>query len=96
MPKDHRFLQSDGPKTAVVVVVQVRSADPSGRHAQADLTGKKGILGPVFDPEIAGGVDDDSLHSGTGVIRGWPAKCAVRLSRISLPIAFRVSMVPEP
>lgn len=35
-------------------------------------------------------------HQGTGVSNGFPAKCAARLSRTSLPIALRVSTVPDP
>jgi hypothetical protein len=87
MPKDHRFLQPHSSETAVVVVVQVRPAHPSCRQTQAQLPRPDGFLGPLLDPQVFGRVNDDRPHHSTGVSRGWPAKCAVRLSRISLPIA---------
>ena len=91
MPKDPGFLQPHRAKAAVIVVMQVRSADPACRQTQAQLAVAGAFVGTVFDPQVVGGMDDDGAHHSTGVGRGCPEKCAVRLSRTSLPMACRVS-----
>ena len=96
--EDHRLPQPHRAEAAVAVVVQVRTADAAGREPDADLagTGRRDLAG--LDAQVLGGMNDDRAHGWphrTGVGRGRPAKCAVRLSRTSWPIALRVSTVPE-
>ena len=79
----------------MVVVVQVRTTHAARCEAERYFAWPWLFGRPILNPKILGGMNDDSFHQSTGVGRFWPAKWAVRLSRISCPMAFRVSIVPE-
>ncbi len=70
MPKDHRFPQPNRAEAAVVVVMQVRSADPARRQPQPHLSRPLGFLGPVLDPQVTRGMNDNRPHHSTGVSSG--------------------------
>ena len=58
----HRLLQADAAEAAVLPVVQVGAADAADAHPHADLAGAdRGSL-DGFDPQVAGGVDDECVH----------------------------------
>ena len=94
MAEDHRLLEPYRTEAAVVVVMQVRSADAANGELDLDLAGAGLFRLALFDAQVLRGVNDDGFHvwpHRTGVRSGRPAKWALRLSKTSLPIALRVS-----
>jgi len=68
----HRLLDAHGAEAAMLVVVQVRPADAAAAHAHAQLAGPDLGRGHVFDAQIAGGVDDESVHVPIPIeIKAW-------------------------
>ncbi len=65
VPQDHRLAQPHGAEAALLVVMQVRAADAAGADADLHLAGPGRFGRDRLDAQVAGGVDDDSLHSGT-------------------------------
>ncbi len=62
MAQHHGLLHANGAEAALLEVVQVGAADAAKAHANAQLPGKHFRRGHVFDAQIAGGVDDESVH----------------------------------
>ena len=58
----HRLLDPHGTEAAVLVVVQVGTADAAAAHAHLQLIGaeRRGFIG--FDAQIAGSVNDECFH----------------------------------
>jgi hypothetical protein len=60
--KDHRLPDSDSPETAVVVIVQIRTANSAGLNAHAHVARAQGGGRNLFDSEVFGSMDDDATH----------------------------------
>ena len=52
MTKDDRFLDHDGAKAAMLVIMQIRSADTACGHGQQHLAGAGFGHGKRFDPDV--------------------------------------------
>src|SRR6266481_4790686 len=60
--EDHRLAHSHRAETAMVEIMQIRSADTAGLDGDLDLS-RTGCLGLAFlDPKIAGSMNDDGFH----------------------------------
>ena len=62
VPKRHRLPQAHGPESAVVVIVQVGTANPSGLDSDTDITRPNGCRLDILDPKILWSMDDDAAH----------------------------------
>ena len=62
VPQHHGFLDPDRAEAAVVVIVQVRSADAALAYAHPDLAGRDRLGDDGFDPQVFRGVDDECFH----------------------------------
>jgi hypothetical protein len=62
MAQHHGFAQAHGAKSPMLIVVQIRPANPAGSNADADISDAQGRDLLVFDSKVAGGVDNDSFH----------------------------------
>ena len=62
VPKRHRLPQADGPEAAVVVIVQVGAANPSGLDPDTDITRPERRRLDLLDPKILRSMDDDAAH----------------------------------
>src|SRR5882757_8298184 len=58
----HRLLDPDRAKTAMVIIVQIRTADAAGGDFDADFACARRRVGKAVDPQVFWGVDDDGLH----------------------------------
>ena len=56
MTQDHRFPNTDRTKSAVVIIVQVRSADPAPQDADQGIARRGLWFGLILDPKIVGGM----------------------------------------
>ena len=61
--EDHRLLQANRSEAAVVVVVQVRTADAAGGQADPDLSGSGRPRFALLDAQIPCLMDDDGSHA---------------------------------
>jgi len=81
MAEDERLPEDEVPDPALEIVVQVRPADPSVGHGQADLPLAGLGDGTVLDAEVTSTVDDDSLHG--------PPLCTCPTSERPFPGSWR-------
>ena len=65
MSQHHRFAQADrGPDAALMVIMQVRPANPAHGHPDLHLARPRHLDRVILDPQIMGSVDDDGFHKG--------------------------------
>ena len=95
MAEDHRLAQPHGPEAAVVVVMQVRPADPAGGQPQPHLPRPRRSSAALLDPQVVGGMYDDRAHQITGVSQRPAREMGRQVVAHELPIARRVSTVPD-
>ena len=62
MPENHGVTKPHRPKSAVAVIVKVRSADASDRDLHPHLACAKRLLRHLIVAQVPGGVDDDGFH----------------------------------
>ena len=62
VPQHHGLLNANGAKTAVLEIVQIRAANAAGSNSHAHLVACDRWRGIVFDAQVAGRMDNESVH----------------------------------
>ena len=62
VPERHRLLDPHGAEAAVVIIMQVGTADAAGGDLDAHFAGGRRRIGKAVDPQVLRGVNDDCAH----------------------------------
>ena len=60
--QNHRLAQSDRPKAAMLIIMQIRTTYAAGLHLDGYLSRYWRINGPFFDSQILCSMDNDRFH----------------------------------